>query len=101
MTTMIDPTLMRQTYNVPRRVQCGSSPYSSFRKNSPHLLRIPFSRLNRTIPELASRLNKVRNDPRSDPDDNEDDIFAQLEAEIEDDDNAALREHGMQELKRE
>ena len=30
-----------------------------------------------------------------------DDIFAQLEAEIENDDDVALRENGMQELKRE
>ena len=56
--------------------------------------------MSSTVPELASRLSKARNDTRSDPDD-EDDIFAQLEAEIENDDDVALRESGMQELKRE
>lgn len=60
MTAMIDPTLMRQTYNVPRRLQCCSSPYSSSRINSPHLLRIPFFRLSRTIPELASACAHIK-----------------------------------------
>lgn len=58
--------------------------------------------MSSTIPELAARLENVRKNSRSDPDDeNEEDIFAELEAEIENDNNAALREHGMQELKRE
>lgn len=58
--------------------------------------------MSSTLPEVASRFANAHNDPRSDPhEDTEDDIFARLEAEIEDDDNAALREHGMQELKRE
>ena len=58
--------------------------------------------MSSNIPELASRLDRARHNTRSDPDDdNEDDIFAELEAEIENDGNIDLRESGMQELKRE
>jgi hypothetical protein len=36
----------------------------------------------------------------SDVEDKDDDIFAELEAELENDDHAAVREGGMQELKK-
>ncbi|KAI0796740.1 GTPase inhibitor [Abortiporus biennis] len=52
---------------------------------------------NPKVAELTSRLTQL---DRSDPDDDED-IFAQLEAEIENDDNAALRERGLKELQKE
>ena len=54
---------------------------------------------NSKVNELTNRLT----DPytsRSDPDEDEE-LFAQLEAEIENDDNAALRERGIEELKQE
>ncbi|KAJ3489719.1 hypothetical protein NLI96_g1942 [Meripilus lineatus] len=57
--------------------------------------------MSSNISELASRYADLHKSSRSDPDEDEDDIFAELEAEIENDDNAGLREHGMQELKRE
>jgi len=60
---------------------------------------------NPKVHELSARLtdpiqSSTRFDSRSDPDD-DDELFAQLEAEIENDDNASLREHGMEELRRE
>ena len=54
---------------------------------------------NSKVNELTNRLT----DPyasRSDPDEDEE-LFAQLEAEIQNDDNAALRERGIEELKQE
>ena len=57
--------------------------------------------MSSNIQELAARYADLHKNSRSDPDEDEDDIFAELEAEIENDDNAALREHGMQEIKRE
>lgn len=54
---------------------------------------------NAKVNELTSRLT----DPyasKSDPDEDEE-LFAQLEAELENDDNATLRERGIQELQRE
>ncbi|KAH8105915.1 GTPase inhibitor [Cristinia sonorae] len=65
---------------------------------------------NSRISELSSRLtdpiqssSSSRKDMhRSDPDEDDDEaIFAELEAEIENDDNAATRERGMLEMKRE
>ena len=52
------------------------------------------------IASLVSRLNEPSTST-STIDQDEDDIFAELEAEIENDSNAAFREHGMEELKRE
>ncbi|KAK7695929.1 hypothetical protein QCA50_000568 [Cerrena zonata] len=54
---------------------------------------------NPKVHELTSRLTDPRS-ARSDPDDDEE-LFAQLEAEIENDDSAALRERGLGELKQE
>ena len=65
---------------------------------------------NPKIVQLASHLtNPIQSSSsshkdarRSDPDDDDDDaIFAELEAEIENDDDVGTRERGMQELKRE
>ncbi|KDQ64616.1 hypothetical protein JAAARDRAFT_28257 [Jaapia argillacea MUCL 33604] len=46
----------------------------------------------------ASKRHQAKSDPDSDKDD--DDLFAELEAELEDD-NAYAREHGLEQLKRE
>lgn len=54
------------------------------------------------IASLVARLNEPSTSshtPATDLDD--DDIFAELEAEIENDPSAAFREHGMDQLKRE
>ena len=56
------------------------------------------------IASLVNRLNEPstsssRHGASADMDD--DDIFAELEAEIENDSSAAFREHGMERLKRE
>jgi len=65
------------------------------------------------ITALASRLtDSIQNsgdrptgsgshEPRSDPDEDEEDIFAQLEAEIENNDDASTREQGVEHIKRE
>lgn len=54
---------------------------------------------NPKVNELTTRLTDPYSS-RSDPDEDEE-LFAQLEAEIENDDSAALRERGIDELKRE
>ena len=58
------------------------------------------------IASLAARLNEPSTSGASTshtpaPDLDDDDIFAELEAEIENDSSAAFREHGMEQLKRE
>ncbi|KAH7887642.1 thioredoxin-like protein [Phlebopus sp. FC_14] len=54
--------------------------------------------MNSKMSSLASRLVES-NSARSEAEDDEDAIFAELEAEIENDDSAAFREHGLQQLK--
>ncbi|KAI0081702.1 GTPase inhibitor [Panus rudis PR-1116 ss-1] len=60
---------------------------------------------NAKVAELTSRLTEPYHHPstsRSDPDEDDDEaIFAELEAELENDDNPALREQGLEQLKRE
>ena len=54
------------------------------------------------ITSLVARLNEPTASGSSGADmDDEDDIFAELEAEIENDSSAAFREHGMERLQRE
>jgi hypothetical protein len=62
---------------------------------------------NPKITSLAARLvepNDSNNLKRNNADDDEDDdeaLFAELEAEIEDDSNSAMREQGLEVLRRE
>lgn len=58
------------------------------------------SRLTDSI-QNSSSMKAPAHDRGSDPDEDMEDIFAQLEAEIENDDDIGVRERGMEELKRE
>lgn len=54
------------------------------------------------VASLASRLVESNHHPHSTDDDEDPDaLFAELEEEIENDSNAAMREHGLQGLRRE
>lgn len=53
------------------------------------------------IASLVTRLNEPSTSASASHDMDDEDIFAELEAEIENDSSAAFREHGMEELKRE
>lgn len=53
--------------------------------------------MNSTLNNLASRV--LQSNRERDEDDGVDAIFAELEAEIENDDNAAVRERGLQQLR--
>lgn len=58
--------------------------------------------LNSKIASLASRLVSSNNSRDRDGDDEDEDaLFAELEAEIENDSNSAMREHGLAVLKQE
>lgn len=55
---------------------------------------------NAKVNNLTTRLtDPYASNIRSDPEEDDEELFAQLEAEIENDDNAALRERGMDQLK--
>ena len=76
-------------------------------------LGLPFLELNRNdeamseqdakLASLLSRLNEPSTSSAHTADavQDDEDIFAELEAEIENDSSAAFREHGMEQLKRE
>ena len=53
------------------------------------------------IASLVTRLNEPSTSAAATQDMDDEDIFAELEAEIENDSSAAFREHGMEQLKRE
>lgn len=54
------------------------------------------------VASLVARLNEPSTSSRTPPTElDDDDIFAELEAEIENDSSASFREHGMDQLKRE
>ena len=53
------------------------------------------------ISSLVARLNEPSTSSSRDTEMDDEDIFAELEAEIENDSSATFREHGMDRLKRE
>ena len=57
--------------------------------------------LHPRVVSLASRLVEPNHDGIKGGKDDDDAIFAELEAEIENDDNAAFREKGLEQLKQE
>lgn len=61
----------------------------------------PGSRLNPKLASLASRLVEPNNSRDRDEEDDEEALFAELEAEIENDSSSAMREHGLTALKQE